>query len=152
MPRSASMMALALLLAATTAPAAKAPAKIVVHEGDSLQAAIDAAPPGATIVVEPGLYRGDGAVRAITITKDGIHLVGAARRNHPVLLEQTGTQTHGIWVSPADSTDPDDPELPPCGMLDEHLRGLPMFDQSSERTRTVAGDVEQSIDTTRRSD
>src|SRR5262249_49894805 len=109
-PRSASMTVLALLLATTAASAAKPPAKIVVHEGDSLQAAIDAASPGATIVVEPGLYQGDGAVRAITITKDNIHLVGAARRNHPVLLQQTGTQAHGIWVSPADSTDPDDPE------------------------------------------
>ncbi len=126
MSRSSLMTALALSLAATTASASNAPARIVVHEGDSLQAAIDAASPGATIVVEPGLYQGEGAVRAITITKDGIHLVGAARPNHPVILQQTGTQTHGIWVSPADSTDPDDPELPPCGMLDEQLRGFTM--------------------------
>lgn len=123
MSRSTLMTALALVLA-TTAPASKAAAKIVVHEGDSLQAAIDAAPRGATIVVEPGLYQGDGATHAITITKEGIHLVGAARPNHPVVLQQTGTQTHGIWVSPADSTDPDNPELPPCGMLNEQLRGF----------------------------
>ena len=115
---------LALLLATTTASAAKAPAKIVVHEGDSLQAAIDAASPGATIVVEPGVYQGDGATRAITITKEGIRLVGAARRNQPVVLQQTGTQVHGIWVSPADSTDPDNPELPPCGMRNEQLHGF----------------------------
>ena len=57
MSRANLMTALALLLAATTASAAKTPAKVVVHEGDSLQAAIDAASPGATIVVEPGIYR-----------------------------------------------------------------------------------------------
>ena len=124
MSRSSLMTLLALSLATATASSAKAASRIVVHEGDSLQAAIDAASPGATIVVEPGLYQGDGAARAITITKDGIHLVGAARPNRPVVLQQTGTQTHGIWVSPADSTDPDDPELPPCGMLNEHLRGF----------------------------
>ena len=124
MSRYALMTSLALVLATTPPSAANASAKIVVHEGESLQAAIDAASPGATIVVEPGVYHGDGTVQAITITKDGIHLVGAARQNHPVLLQQTGTQTHGIWVSPADSTNPDDPELPPCGMLNEHLRGF----------------------------
>src|SRR5262245_50160167 len=81
MYRSSLMTALALFLTTTTASAAKTPAKVVVHEGDSLQAAIDAASPGATIVVEPGIYHGDGTTRAITITKDGIHLVGAARAN-----------------------------------------------------------------------
>jgi len=122
--RSALMTTLALLLAGALASATTAAAKIVVHDGDSLQAAIDAAPAGATIVVKPGVYQGTAETRAITVTKDGIHLVGAARPNKPVILRQTGTQTHGIWVSPADSTDPDNPELPPCGMMDEHLRGF----------------------------
>jgi nitrous oxidase accessory protein NosD len=121
MPRSAMTTALALLLAC--APAAAA-AKIVVRDGESIQAAIDAAPPGATIIVKPGVYRETSATRALTITQAGIHLVGAARRNQPVILQQSGTQTQGIWVSPADSTDPDDPELPPCGMLNERLNGF----------------------------
>ena len=59
MSRSSLMTALALLLATTTASAAKTPARVVVHEGDSIQAAIDAASPGTTIVVKPGVYRGD---------------------------------------------------------------------------------------------
>lgn len=124
MPRRVLTTTLALLLAGAPASAAKAAAKVLVHDGDSLQAAIDAAPPGATIIVKPGVYQGTAAARAITITKGGIHLVGAARRNQPVILQQTGTQTHGIWVSPADSTDPDNPELPPCGVLNERLRGF----------------------------
>ena len=124
MSRLILMTTLALLLAGAPTPAATAAARIVVHDGDSLQAAIDAAPPGATIIVEPGIYQGTAAARAITVTKNGIHLVGAARPNRPVILRQAGAQTHGIWVSPADSTDPDDPELPPCGMRNEHLRGF----------------------------
>lgn len=121
MPRSAMLTALGLVLAATPAVAA---AKIVVHNGESIQAAIDAAPPGATIIVKPGVYQGTSAARALTITKEGIHLVGAARHNQPVILQQSGIETHGIWVSPADSTDPADPELPPCGMVNERLRGF----------------------------
>src|SRR5262245_32977777 len=90
-------------LAATPAAAAT---RIVVHNGESLQAAIDAAPAGATIIVKPGVYQGTSAARALTITKDGIQLIGAPRHNQPVILQQAGAQTHGIWVSPADSTDP----------------------------------------------
>lgn len=122
MRRSAMLTALGLLLAGT--PAAAATPKIVVHNGESIQAAIDAAPPGATIIVKPGVYQGTSAARALTITKEGIHLIGAARHNQPVILQQSGIQTHGIWVSPADSTDPADPELPPCGMVNERLHGF----------------------------
>jgi len=108
-------------LAATPVSAAK---RIVVHNGESLQAAIDAAPAGATIIVKPGVYQGTSAARALTITKDGIQLIGAPRHNQPVILQQAGAQTHGIWVSPADSTDPLNPELPPCGMMNEQLHGF----------------------------
>ena len=121
MPRSVLLTTLAFLVAGT--PAAAKP-KIIVHNGESIQAAIDAAPPGATIVVKPGVYQGTSAARALTITKDGIHLVGAARRNQPVILQQTGIQTHGIWVSPADSIDPANDELPPCGTMNEQLHGF----------------------------
>jgi len=116
-------MTAALIVLLACAPAA-ARTKIVVHDGESIQAAIDAAPAGATIIVKPGVYREAGAVRALTITQPGIHLVGAPRRDQPVILEQAGTQTHGIWVSPPDSTDPANPELPPCGLLDEHIEGF----------------------------
>ena len=119
--RRLALVTILALLAST--PAAAKP-KIIVHNGESIQAAIDAAPPGATIVVKPGVYQGTSAARALTITKDGIHLIGAARHNQPVILQQSGMQTHGIWVSPADSTDPVEPELPPCGAMGEQLHGF----------------------------
>jgi hypothetical protein len=112
MSRAAHALALALALAGGSAAGANT---VVVHPGESIQAAIDAAPAGATIRVEPGTYHEAGDTRAVTVTKDGIRLVGAARPGQPVVLEQVGTQTQGIWVSPADSLAPDDVELPPCG-------------------------------------
>src|SRR5262249_35735241 len=124
MSRSSLMTALALLLSTTAASAAKAPAKVVVHEGDSLQAAIDAASPGTTIVVQPGIYHGEGARRAIPTPKEAIHRVGGAGVNRPATFQQRATKTPAIGVPPADSTDPADPELPPCGMLNEQLHGF----------------------------
>ena len=95
-----------------------------MHPGESIQAAIDAASPGATIMVEPGVYREAGTTRALTITQKGIHLIGKARPGQAVVLEQTGTQTQGIWVSPDDTLAPDDVELPPCGVSGKRIAGF----------------------------
>src|SRR3989442_14701838 len=81
-PRAARTLALALALAGGSTAAAKT---VVVHSGKSIQAAIDAAPAGTTIRVEPGTYHETGDTRAITVTKAGIRLIGAARRRHPVV-------------------------------------------------------------------
>ena len=121
MPRTACTLALALTLArASTAGAGT----VVVHSGESIQAAVDAAPAGTTIRVEPGTYHEAGDTRAVTVTEEGIRLVGAARPGRPVVLEQSGTQTQGIWVSPADSLAPADVELPPCGVSGMRLVGF----------------------------
>src|SRR6266404_1492706 len=133
MPRAARTLALALALAGGSTAAART---VVVHSGESIQAAIDAAPAGATIRVEPGTYHEAGATRAVTVTKAGIRLVGAARKGHPVVLEQSGTQTQGIWVSPADSLAPADVELPPCGVSGSRLAG---FQLSGFTVRGFAG-------------
>jgi nitrous oxidase accessory protein NosD len=118
-------MRLSMLFAALLAVASPARAMtITVHAGESIQAAVDRAPAGATIRIEPGTYTESGAVRALTVTKDRIHLVAAARKGQAVVLRQSGTQTQGIWVSPDDSLDPANVELPPCGVSGRRLRGF----------------------------
>src|SRR5438874_2344334 len=61
------------------------PLHLVVHPGQSIQAAVDAASPGATIVVEPGTYN-----ESITVSKPHIHLVGQeTRRGGGVVLQNS---------------------------------------------------------------
>jgi hypothetical protein len=111
--------ALANLFLASIAAAAT----FVVRPGDSIQAAVDRAPAGSRILVRPGVYHESGAVRAVTVTRDHIHLIGLARPNRPVIIEQSGTQTQGIWVSPPDTLEPANVELPPCGVSGERIQG-----------------------------
>jgi Right handed beta helix region len=96
----------------------------VVTPGQSIQAALDAASEGDRVVVRPGTYHEAGATRALTITKSGIHLVATPGRGKPVVIEQTGTQTQGIWASPPDTLEPADVELPPCGVAGTGLRDI----------------------------
>ena len=117
------MLAKALIFVLATAPLAHAKT-VVVRPGDSIQAAIDAAPAGATIRVEPGTYHESGAARALTVTKDRIRLIGDAQPGRPVVLEASAGQTEGIWVSPDDSLAPVDVELPPCGVSGRRLHGF----------------------------
>ena len=58
------------LLAVTASPASAA--TIIVGPGQSIQAAVDAAPPGSTILVRPGTYH-----ETVTITRAGIRLQGS---------------------------------------------------------------------------
>src|SRR5947208_6494971 len=51
---------------------------ITVNPGQSIQAAVDAASPGDTIVVKPGFYNEN-----VVITKDGITLKGFGATLHP---------------------------------------------------------------------
>jgi len=109
-----------LILAAVLSAATAAEARTwIVHPGESIAAAILNARTGDRIEVMPGVYHesGPGDLNAVTITADGIELVGLSHANHPVVLENAGAQSYGIWVSPLNSTGAipeENNEKPPC--------------------------------------
>jgi parallel beta-helix repeat protein len=100
--------ALALGVAALCAPGAAFAASHVVHPGESIQAAVDAADPRDTVVVMPGDYtETHGGSAAVRITKS-LKLVAKSKPGAPVrLLPGPGNQ-HGIMVEPQNpGVDPD---------------------------------------------
>jgi nitrous oxidase accessory protein NosD len=115
------VLAIVICLASTIVARART---TVVTSGQSIQAALDAASEGDRILVRPGTYHETGTTRALTITKSGIHLVATPGRGKPVVIEQSGTQTQGIWASPPDTLEPADVELPPCGVAGTRLHDI----------------------------
>jgi nitrous oxidase accessory protein NosD len=109
----------------TLAPAADA-RTVTVKPGESIQAAVDAATPGSTIMVLPGVYHEPGNDRAVTITRDDIHLVARAGHGDDVVIEASGGQTDGVWVSPVDTVGTTEDERPPCGTSGARLHGFRM--------------------------
>ena len=69
---------------------------IIVHPGTSIQAAIDAAAPGAVIRIEPGTY-----AEALTVSKPGIKLVGSPGKAGAVVIENPGDEEDGVTVTGA---------------------------------------------------
>ncbi|MHB1921443.1 MAG: parallel beta-helix domain-containing protein [Chitinophagaceae bacterium] len=67
---------------------------LVVHAGESIQAALNAAAPGTLIRIEPGIYK-----EALTVHQTGIHLEGqGSDESGQVVLENPGNQPDGIIV------------------------------------------------------
>ena len=85
--------------APATAPAAAlAAASLEVRPGESIQAAVDAAAPGATIRIRPGLYR-----EAVIVNKRDITITGMpGPHGERVIIENPGTAAHGIRVNDGD--------------------------------------------------
>ncbi|WP_299941289.1 right-handed parallel beta-helix repeat-containing protein [uncultured Microbulbifer sp.] len=104
------IFAVALLVSTTAARAGI----LRVYPGESIQAAIDAANPGDTILVEPGEYYEDaGSIYGLRITTDNLRLIGKSKNSHShpsdkagqmsnrVRLIANGAQETGVYVAPA---------------------------------------------------
>lgn len=102
---SVGVLALGLALAGT--PAVASAGSIVVEDGQSIQAAVDAASPGDTIRVMPGDYTESGGVAAVRITKSLSLVALGAPGKVRVLWNGDTAQRDGILVEPANAGDPD---------------------------------------------
>jgi len=76
--------------------AANAKISLVVHAGQSIQAAVDAAAPGTTIKIDPGIY-----TENITVNKAGIQLIGTGEKETDVVIQNPGDEENGILVNDA---------------------------------------------------
>jgi parallel beta-helix repeat protein len=67
---------------------------VIVHDGESIQAAVDAATAGETIFIQPGTYN-----EAVVVNKPGIHLVGSSCvAFDKVIIQNPSDEENGITV------------------------------------------------------
>jgi parallel beta-helix repeat protein len=67
---------------------------VIVSEGESIQSAVQAAPPGTTIQVMPGTYK-----ETVYIDKDGIRLIGVIEEGQRPVLDGEGKLNDAILYS-----------------------------------------------------
>ncbi len=118
-----AVLALGLLVSAVASART-----LYVRAGGSIRTALAQAHAGDTIKVFPGVYREGqaGDPNALAISLDGIQLVGMSRPGRPVVLQNAGGQSFGIWVSPSDSIGATeaDAEHPPCAVRRTRVAGF----------------------------
>ncbi len=140
--RSSSILAIALLL--TAAASVSVAAVHRVREGESIQAALDAASSGDTIIVEPGTYQEDpNSLYGLRVSKHGIRLIGRVRKGKgeagKVRLLANGAQETGIYAAPegCEYTDSECPDQ----LVDFYVRGFTVegFPRNGIQTRWVDG-------------
>jgi nitrous oxidase accessory protein NosD len=73
----------------------------IVHAGESIQAAIDAASPGDTIIVAPGVYEEN-----LSITKDGITILGNGATLQPPATPGASTVCDAIFAEEGEAPGP----------------------------------------------
>src|ERR1700760_421390 len=89
-----------IMLLCTQAAAAGGPLLQFVSPGQSIQAAVDHAPEGGWILVQPGIYKETAdSTNGLTITR-GVHLVGLSTADKKVVLVNSGGQRNGIVAVP----------------------------------------------------
>ena len=131
-----ALMLIASLLTLTAAPAAaQGSSRVVVEQGESIQAAIDAASPGTTIIV-----RGDH-VENLWVDKSGISLIGqdATLTNDPTFTDapcspDPAAPASLICVTPVS---PDGPPAPADYLNGFSIRGFTLSTTSGDAISTV---------------
>lgn len=114
-------------------PGAALARKIIVSDGDSIQAAVDAADPGDTILVRAGTYTGNaGNDSVVTVTKDDITIRGS--RN--AVIDATGFE-YGIMVG---DDAPIGSSCPPITVTGFKLAGLTIQNATDTGVRLVGVD------------
>jgi hypothetical protein len=116
-----------------------------VHVGESIQAAIDAASPGDTILVDPGTYQEDPAsVYGLHITTDNLRLIGKVKHGQgeagKVRVLHNGDQETGVFAAPP-GCEYRDSACAADDLQDFYIRGFTVegFPQNGIQTRWVDG-------------